>query len=165
MIYAGAASPPVLAAYAIRIQIMAVQFAPPCWAIIYQSENRFRREQLEILRRTESEGLDTAIVTGNQARQAAFGLTCPGTMLRRSTGLLPPGGTRTLPSRACWSQPKPGRLVRSSTATPRSRQTPSTTWRQHISAPRRQMQAEAERFLIGSVVGPRCHTTTSRNRH
>jgi hypothetical protein len=64
MIMADAATPPVLTAYAAHVESMAKQFGPTCWAVLYQAENRFRRERLEYLRRSESDSLNASIVAG-----------------------------------------------------------------------------------------------------
>lgn len=49
--------PPHLIAYADRLQVYNVLFGPRCWALLYWTEVRFRREQLARLRRRESEAL------------------------------------------------------------------------------------------------------------
>jgi hypothetical protein len=64
MIMADAATPPVLTAYAAHVESMAKQFGPTCWAVLYQAENRFRRERLEYLRRSESDLLNASIASG-----------------------------------------------------------------------------------------------------
>ena len=64
MIMADAASLPVLTAYSLFIETMAKQFGHVCWAIVYQTENRFRREHMEHLQRQESDSLDQAIMAG-----------------------------------------------------------------------------------------------------
>ena len=64
MVMANAASAPVLTAYAAHIESMAKQFGPICWRVLYQTENRYRREQLEILRRSESDALDRSLAAG-----------------------------------------------------------------------------------------------------
>ena len=49
MIMLDAVSPRVMVAYAAHIEGLARLFGPACWAVIYQAENRFRREQLQLL--------------------------------------------------------------------------------------------------------------------
>jgi hypothetical protein len=46
------------------VESMAKQFGPSCWAVLYQAENRFRRERLEYLRRKESDSLNASIASG-----------------------------------------------------------------------------------------------------
>ena len=55
MIMAGAATPPVLIAYTAFVEGMAQQFGHGCWSLLHQSENRFRRELMEIIKLTQSD--------------------------------------------------------------------------------------------------------------
>jgi hypothetical protein len=64
MVMLGASSPPPLLAYAEMIGKYAKRYGQACWAVIYQVETRFRREQMERLRRRESKLLDAAILAG-----------------------------------------------------------------------------------------------------
>jgi hypothetical protein len=52
----------------------AKRYGQACWAVIYQVETRFRREQMERLRRRESKLLDVAILAGGRT---AFDPTNP----------------------------------------------------------------------------------------
>ena len=65
MIMLAARMPPHLIAYADRIQAYNALFGPRCRALLYQTEVRFRREQLVRNRRHESEALDKAIRAGS----------------------------------------------------------------------------------------------------
>ena len=59
-----AADPPVLTAYMEKIESLARQFAPVCWALIYQAEARFRQDTLTQIQRQEIEHLEKAQVEG-----------------------------------------------------------------------------------------------------
>jgi hypothetical protein len=64
MIMLDACAPPFLLAYGALIAQYAKRYGPQCWALIYQVETRFRREQMERTRRRASNDLDTAILNG-----------------------------------------------------------------------------------------------------
>jgi hypothetical protein len=64
MIMLGACSPPHLIAYADLIAHYAKRYGQSCWGLIYQMETRFRREQLERMKRRESRNLDAAVAAG-----------------------------------------------------------------------------------------------------
>lgn len=64
MIMSKAATPAVLKVYGEFIESMHKQFGHCCWMVICQSEGRFRREQLEYLRRSESDALTSALAHG-----------------------------------------------------------------------------------------------------
>ena len=59
-----ACDPAPLLAYAAPIEKYATLYGPACWAVLYQSEWRFRRERLARLRRVLSSELDEAIQAG-----------------------------------------------------------------------------------------------------
>jgi hypothetical protein len=62
MIMLDACAPPFLLAYGALIAHYAKRYGPQCWALIYQVETRFRREQMERARRRASNELDAAIL-------------------------------------------------------------------------------------------------------
>ena len=66
MIMLGAAIPPHLLAYAALIGHYAKRYGQRCWALLYQTETRFRREVMERMRRRESARLDEAITAGGR---------------------------------------------------------------------------------------------------
>lgn len=64
VIMLGAVTPPVMVAYRDHIEGFCKLVGQSCWAVIYQSENRFRREQLGLLRGRQADELDAAIAAG-----------------------------------------------------------------------------------------------------
>ena len=57
----GAADPPPLVAYAEKIETLAQAFTPICWAPLYQTEARFRRDKLVHVQRTELKAYQDAL--------------------------------------------------------------------------------------------------------
>jgi hypothetical protein len=64
MIMLKACNPAYLIAYADFIGRYAKRYGQKCWALIYQTETRFRREVMERMRRRASNELDRAIIRG-----------------------------------------------------------------------------------------------------
>ena len=64
MIMLDACDPPHLVRYAKYIKTLAQTYGQECWALIYQSEARFRREHLVRLRRNQTAAKEAAIAAG-----------------------------------------------------------------------------------------------------
>ena len=64
MIILDACDPPHLVAYARHIQNFSRTYGPACWALIYQAEWRFRREQMQRMREDETDLKKAALQAG-----------------------------------------------------------------------------------------------------